>query len=135
MSSMDQKRIEDDTYCSPNGSFVWCLPKDYNREKHPFSCKFNPFNQRFSLMKIIWKVLYYFDMINGAHLASITMPWHWLFSCPAQKVKADFGGPVIKSLEAPNWRPWTWCFFDGTKRSPIQAGLLSEWKIGVTYHR
>lgn len=44
-------------------------------------------------------------MINGAHLASITMPWHWLFSCPAQKVKADFGGPVIKSLEAPNWRP------------------------------
>jgi len=37
MSSMDQKRIEDDTYCSPNGSFVWCLPKDYNREKHPFS--------------------------------------------------------------------------------------------------
>ena len=39
MTALDRQRIEDDTYCSPNGTFVWCLPRDYNREKHPFSCK------------------------------------------------------------------------------------------------
>ena len=39
MSSLDAKRIEDDTYCSPNSTYVWCLPRDYNREKHPFTCK------------------------------------------------------------------------------------------------
>lgn len=37
MSSLDAKRIEDDTYCSPNSTYVWCLPRDYNREKHPFT--------------------------------------------------------------------------------------------------
>merc|ERR1712008_53439 len=40
MSSLDAKRIEDDMYCNPNGSYVWCLPRDYNREKHPFSFSF-----------------------------------------------------------------------------------------------
>ena len=25
--------------CKPNQSFVWCLPFDYNQEKHPFTCK------------------------------------------------------------------------------------------------
>ena len=40
MSSLDAKRIEDDTYCNPNASYVWCLPRDYNREKHPFTCEF-----------------------------------------------------------------------------------------------
>ena len=25
--------------CKPNVSYVWCLPKDYNQEKHPFTCK------------------------------------------------------------------------------------------------
>jgi hypothetical protein len=33
------KRIEEDTYCSHNSSFVWCLPRDYNRAKHPFICE------------------------------------------------------------------------------------------------
>ncbi len=29
----------DDDYCKPNTSYVWCLPRDYNQEKHPFTCK------------------------------------------------------------------------------------------------
>jgi len=33
------KRIEADTYCSINSPYVWCLPRDYNRAKHPFICK------------------------------------------------------------------------------------------------
>jgi len=39
-------RVNFDTNkCKPNSSFVWCLPKDYNLEKHPFSCKyFSTFN-------------------------------------------------------------------------------------------
>jgi len=27
----------DTNRCKPNKSYVWCLPKDYNQEKHPFS--------------------------------------------------------------------------------------------------
>ena len=33
LSSLDTNR------CKPNQTFVWCLPFDYNQEKHPFSCK------------------------------------------------------------------------------------------------
>ena len=29
-------------------------------------------------------------MYNGAHLASATVPWHWLFFCPAPKFGAYF---------------------------------------------
>ena len=28
--------------CKPNTSFIWCLPQDYNQEKHPFTCKVWP---------------------------------------------------------------------------------------------
>ena len=42
-------------------------------------------------------------MVKGAHLASATMPWHWLFFCPAPKVRAYFGRPVTKSLDSPKW--------------------------------
>jgi len=31
------KRIADDDYCKPNSTYVWCLPRDYNQEKHPFT--------------------------------------------------------------------------------------------------
>ena len=34
-----RKRLEDDNYCKPNVSYVWCLPRDYNQEKHPVTCK------------------------------------------------------------------------------------------------
>lgn len=27
----------DTNRCKPNTSYIWCLPKDYNQEKHPFS--------------------------------------------------------------------------------------------------
>jgi len=29
----------DNNKCKPNTSFIWCLPQDYNQEKHPFTCK------------------------------------------------------------------------------------------------
>ena len=25
--------------CKPNQTYIWCLPFDYNQEKHPFTCK------------------------------------------------------------------------------------------------
>ena len=41
-------------------------------------------------------------IINGAHLASATVPWHWLFFCPAPKFGAYFGCLVTKNLKAPS---------------------------------
>ena len=29
----------DTNHCKPDTQYVWCLPQDYNLEKHPFSCK------------------------------------------------------------------------------------------------
>ncbi|TRY74854.1 hypothetical protein TCAL_00537 [Tigriopus californicus] len=29
--------LMDNNYCNPNRSYVWCLPRDYNQEKHPFT--------------------------------------------------------------------------------------------------
>ena len=42
-------------------------------------------------------------MNNGAHLASATVPWHWLFFCPAPKFCTHFGHSVTKSLKSPKW--------------------------------
>ena len=25
--------------CQPNKTFIWCIPVDYNQEKHPFTCE------------------------------------------------------------------------------------------------
>ena len=36
--------------CKPNQSYVWCLPFDYNQEKHPFTCKI------FSLINTLFNV-------------------------------------------------------------------------------
>ena len=44
-------------------------------------------------------------MVKGAHLASATMPWYWLFFCPALKVRAHIGRPLAKSLKVLN-RHW-----------------------------
>ena len=52
--------LEDDTYCNSNVSYVWCLPRDYNREKHPFSCKYqariNWHFDHWDLFLVSWKV-------------------------------------------------------------------------------
>ena len=40
-------------------------------------------------------------MYNGAHLASATVPWHWLFFCPAPKFGVYFGCLVKKKSQSP----------------------------------
>lgn len=63
MSSLELKRIEDDTYCNPNATFVWCLPRDYNREKHPFICK--------SLFKPSSRACHYCNLCPRARRAAL----------------------------------------------------------------
>jgi len=31
--------LDTNSRCRANESFVWCLPADYNQEKHPFTCQ------------------------------------------------------------------------------------------------
>ena len=31
----------DTNRCKPNNSYIWCLPMDYNQEKHPFTCRYH----------------------------------------------------------------------------------------------
>ena len=42
-------------------------------------------------------------MYKGVHLASATVPWHWLFFCPAPKVRAYFGRHITKNLDSLKW--------------------------------
>ena len=42
-------------------------------------------------------------MYKGVHLASATVPWHWLFFCPAAKVRAYFGRHITKNLDSLKW--------------------------------
>ena len=53
------------------------------------------------IFQISAKIDDFFMMIKGAHLASATVPWHWLFFCPALKVRAYFGRHITKSLDSP----------------------------------
>ena len=53
------RSLDNTNRCKPNTSFVWCLPQDYNQEKHPFTCKSvsssnNIFLLRFSFQIFIW---------------------------------------------------------------------------------
>ena len=40
-------------------------------------------------------------IFKGAHLASATVSWHWLFFCRASKVRAYFGRPVTRRSQIP----------------------------------
>ena len=60
------------------------------------------------IFQISAKIDDFFMMIKGAHLASATVPWHWLFFCPAPKVRAYFEHPITKSLDSPKWH---WLIF------------------------
>ena len=46
---------------------------------------------------------------NGAHLASATVPWHWLCFCPAPKFGVYFGCLIKKNLKGPKWH---WLILD-----------------------
>ncbi|XP_023330426.1 uncharacterized protein LOC111702872, partial [Eurytemora carolleeae] len=35
--SVEEFPVHDTNRCKPNSTYVWCLPADYNQEKHPFS--------------------------------------------------------------------------------------------------
>lgn len=39
----------DTNRCKNNTSYIWCLPQDYNQEKHPFSCRLQTGEQISSL--------------------------------------------------------------------------------------
>ena len=34
-----RKQLAAENYCRHNSPYVWCLPKNYNQEKHPFICE------------------------------------------------------------------------------------------------
>ncbi len=47
-----RKRLEDDNYCKPNTSYIWCLPRDYNQEKHPVTCEYQSYSYSSPLVAI-----------------------------------------------------------------------------------
>ena len=59
----------DTNRCKPNTSFIWCLPQDYNQEKHPFTCKY------IFMLEINFFTLKFLDF----HLANRALPWDYDF--------------------------------------------------------
>ena len=65
------RRVNFDTNkCKPQKNFVWCLPKDYNLEKHPFSCKSKLIFKHHSILIILFEVF---------HLQNKSLPWDYQF--------------------------------------------------------
>ena len=65
------QRVNFDTNkCKPQKNFVWCLPKDYNLEKHPFSCKSKLIFKHHSILIILFEVF---------HLQNKSLPWDYQF--------------------------------------------------------
>ena len=61
----------DTNMCKPDKSFTWCLPPDYNQEKHPFTCK-NPSNPQ-----IFDNTILFFSSVF--HLSNKSLPWDYNF--------------------------------------------------------
>ena len=56
--------------CQHNNSFIWCLPNDYNQEKHPFTCR------------ILYQSYLFFLQTNvflDFHLVNKSLPWDYAF--------------------------------------------------------
>ena len=65
------RRVNFDTNkCKPQKNFVWCLPKDYNLEKHPFSCKSKLIFKHHGILIILFEVF---------HLQNKSLPWDYQF--------------------------------------------------------
>jgi len=73
------KRIEADTYCSINSPYVWCLPRDYNRAKHPFICKYK--NQIMSQTYIELSACFLVS-----HLINKSLPWSYDFEFIVEEI-------------------------------------------------
>ena len=68
--------LEDDTYCNPNSSYVWCLPRDYNREKHPFSCKYQA--------RINWHFGHWDLFLASWKVGNLINFWNLILACYLQ---------------------------------------------------
>ena len=56
--------------CKPGTAFVWCLPKDYNQEKHPFTCRKQ--EQVFGFFHLKYK-------LSDYQLQNKSLPWDYDF--------------------------------------------------------
>ena len=63
-------------------------------------------------------------MTKGTILTSATVPWHWLFFCPAPKVSTYIRHPEKKNLQSPKWH---WLFLP-----PIGANGYDTTYVGKT---
>ena len=62
----------DTNMCKPDKAFTWCLPPDYNQEKHPFTCKNPPPPSLASHICIN-------PLISVFHLSNKSLPWDYNF--------------------------------------------------------
>ena len=62
-----------------NASFVWCLPPDYNQEKHPFICTKR--KHRFPQKSLI-----NFGFISDSHLINKSLPWNYDFKFVVEEI-------------------------------------------------
>ncbi len=62
-----------------NASFVWCLPPDYNQEKHPFICtkRKHRFPQKSQIN---------FEFISDSHLINKSLPWNYDFKFVVEEI-------------------------------------------------
>ena len=60
----------DTNMCKPDKAFTWCLPPDYNQEKHPFTCENPPPPNSHICIN---------PLISVFHLSNKSLPWDYNF--------------------------------------------------------
>ena len=74
--------------CKPNQTYIWCLPFDYNQEKHPFTCELvvmveNRIGTNPRLFR--WE----FTMtITDHHLQNKSLPWDYDFRFVIEEISS-----------------------------------------------
>ena len=73
--------------CKPNQTYIWCLPFDYNQEKHPFTCEL-----------LWWKIelrtnpqLFHWEFtmtITDHHLQNKSLPWDYDFRFVIEEISS-----------------------------------------------
>ena len=76
----------DTNMCKPDKSYTWCLPSDYNQEKHPFTCKNPP--KIFALI-----------VISVFHLSNKSLPWDYNFRFVIEEISNINDKAQVRKLQ------------------------------------
>ena len=118
------KRVADDDYCKHNRTYVWCLPQDYNQEKHPFTCKC------FVLSGLPSKT--HLSPPSDSNLINKKLPWNYDFKFVVEEISNVNDKAQVSLCLNPDTKREHLLYLRYDSRSSLAVSYLTNWiKLGV----